>query len=231
MLSTKPKPTPVVDLYNQVRGVVSSKGEFETTAAFNKRAEEALSKFRAHLEETHGSGHVVVIAPIYSKYEPDKGFFDVGANSSIWPITGWSELWPKPYERVNYDVVMVQRDMKPPSTYVGQNVYGAKKDIVVRTGTEYGAALVNMAAKPSSWLRGHFVVEMKPERAASINGKISALIIGDLTVPGAIDGVLRSTPTMQRPFDDTIDQHYVTMTAECGAVVATSTLEMLHRLH
>jgi hypothetical protein len=226
LLNTKPEPNRIVNLYDRVRAGMEPKGQFETTPAYERRTAEALSKLAA-------AGRVVVVAPIYAPYDADKQSFDVGKPSGE-PLTGFSSLSAlrvamfKPHE---HDTVTIDRRERGASEYQGQNAYGATVNITKRTVDDYGVALINLPVKGPNWLRRRFALPMPPERAAAIQGKLSAMIVGDLSRPGLIEETFRTKPTFQSPKEVIADLHYVTMTAACGAIIATETRELLHRLN
>jgi len=212
-LDSKPHPAPIVNLFERVRDAIPAKGEPEAMADFEQRLEVGLLALRTELVGAYGSSRIVIQAPVAARYDPDRGLFDV-RRIAIIPSTGWGEAGPS-IPQPGYDQVVVET----------RPVQSGMQD-------EYGVALVNFPlAKAASWLRAHFVVSMPPERAAAIGGKISVLIVGDLAAPGIVESVFRKAPTRRNPNDVTIKRHYVAMTAACGAVVATSTREVLHRLN
>lgn len=211
-LDSKPHPAPIVNLFERVRDAIPAKGESEAMADSSSASKLACS-LRTALVGAYGSSRIVIQAPVAARYDPDRGLFDV-RRIVIIPSTSWGEAGPS-VPQPGCDQVVVET----------RPVQSGMQD-------EYEVALVNLPlAKAASWLRVHFVVPISPERAAAIGGKISVLIVGDLAPPGIVESVSRKAPTSRNPNDVTIKRHYVAITTACGAVVATSTREVLHRLN
>lgn len=231
ILSARPTPTPIVDLYDRVRGAIEPKEEFETTAAFDARGEGALQKIKLSLIRDFGSGRIVALAPITAPYDADRGSFTIGSRSGM-PITGQNYFQTKAMEQPAFELIAIENRPRTSGEYVAQNAYGAASVVKSETQDEFGVALPDMImAKRTSWLRRHFILPMPPAQAKAIGGKLSILIVGDLALPGVVDGRWRQLPTLQNPKDVTTVKRYVTLTNACGAIVATDTREILDRLN
>lgn len=229
LLARNPASTAIIDLYGRVRAAIPPKGEFETTADFERRAKEQLVGLNAYLAEGGGLGRVVVSAPVMSRYDADKGQFVVGILSML-PMTGLNELQTKSGALLRYDAIAVEGRQTSAGEYVAQNAYGVTRNVASETREQFGVALTNLVQE-TSWLRGQVAIPVKPNRAAEYSGKLSALIIGDLVPPGTVEGYSRVRPTVQNPKDLLINKHYVTISASCGGIIATDTGELLYRLN
>jgi hypothetical protein len=231
ILGSRPTPTPIVDLYNRVRGGIEPKGEFETTGAFELRVEGAIQKIKAALIHDYGSSRVVAMAPIHAPYDADKEFFTVGSMLGE-ALTGSNIFETETSIRQDFELVAVESRPRHKDDYVGQNAYGATRVVRAEKSDEYGIALPELRLiKSTSWLRRRFIIPLPPERAQALGGRLSVLIVGELGQPGAIDGYWRSSPTLQNPQDVTINKRYVALKNACGAIVATDTREILSRLN
>lgn len=231
ILAKNPTPTSIPDVYDRTKAAVQPKGEFETTAEFEQRAQKIFLSLKASSGDPASGGHIVVSAPAISTYDADKGQFQVGL-LSILPITGPNELQTTSGALVQYELVATEGRHVSSGEYLAQNAHGVTRTVISETRDQYGVALANLRpSKNSSWLRGTFTLKMAPKQAAAIDGKLRVLIIGDLTSPGTIDGISRSRPTVQNPMDVLVNKRYVAMTAVCGGIVAAGTGELLHRLN
>lgn len=231
ILESNPKVTPIAELYERASQSIQPKGEFETDAAFKKRVDEALPLLQTWLVSATGTSRIIVAAPIKTSYEADMGYFSVGYVSK-WPITGPNDFPTKVPVPPGFEAVAVESNKRAADEYVGQNAYGATRLVNAEGRDEYGVAILNLRlTTATSWIRPHFIVRMSPEDAAAIGGKLSVLLVGELTAPGILQASVHSKPTLQTPYEVFTNKRYVTINASCGGVIARESGALLHRLN
>lgn len=231
ILKSQPEPTPIIELFTLVQKFIPPQGEFETTTEYLDKLQAMLPALRTSMVTAFGTSRVIAVVPIGTKYEPDVGFFDIRFGS-LFPTTSLRDIRPKPLVQAGYEVVAVESRRVAYGEYNAQNAFGANTTVASETREEYGVALLNLRlAQSTSWLKSNLALQMKPEEAAAIAGKLSVIVVGEVTTPGIIESSARSTPTLQHPADVTTLQKYVTLNAACGAIVARDTRKLLYQLN
>jgi hypothetical protein len=203
-------------LYSELeRRSNESKGEFETTQAFNERmtklqgrpligtiSKDSLIPFTLASENT-------MLNKVTSRYDADKGVLAVSIEMTA-PVVG---------VRMDLDKrsVPLRYDFQPSTSYVGQNAYGAKVTIEKTFANVYELLIENFrdferVPRDSSLTFRHTItanLEMTPAEAMAAKPNLKVLALARLHDPYILKGYLSHKPTVSEPRDTFAVYHYL----------------------
>lgn len=230
------KETPIADLFGQLQRAIRPKGEFETTAAFNDRAQSAIATIESGLTQRNGLDQIVAVhrvPPGNIGYNADTGMLKIHSVLPWNTLFGYRNFVSKDLKSFSPDVdfMPVQTSEARTGSYVGSNAFGATTTVAQYRGTEYGVALME-AKQGESWAkqRDGVTIGVPPDQAQALKGRVGIKVVGKIVPPGWFEGVTGDSPTMRNPTDRSITARYVAINSTCAAVVDLGSGAVLRRL-
>ena len=204
-----------------------TKGEFESTAAFNVRKETAISaKF---LNEFNIDDTFAFVVPVsksrkYSSgitYEFDADtnevrFFALAKNSSLNGIGGPNYKPNYSYKSPKMDQFNVYRRIDSKNTYEASNAYGAKITVNESISSDFGIAVPTIPFL--SYKRSNFYsnpspatqIKMESSKAQKELPSLKAIVVMKLAAPYTVYHFLHIKPTRDSPTEITNKQKFLT---------------------
>lgn len=195
-----------------VSPVLKRKGEFETTADYQKRINSAAN-ISFNDKENIGSTLFFLYKPespysipgLTTQYDADKQVLNVNLEAySVTVDAKLSDSSKGQTEKSYNEVRVLPLELGGSSEYEGSNVYGAKRTVTVSSGTYYSVAIENFKdfkeTKKRSYLPSFNTdINLAPEKAKEAAGNIGFLFVGKLVNPYYSIDTLDAKPTISRP--------------------------------
>ncbi|MBX6376587.1 MAG: hypothetical protein IRZ13_20465, partial [Acetobacteraceae bacterium] len=200
------------------------KGEFETTEAYEARARSAQGRL---------SDDIAVIVPVpehHARYNADRQEMKVSYISGEAVLATDLALGPR-YDSVYH--IIVSQSIRPTGTYTGANAFGRRATVVRQEGNRVGLTFPGLNSSlgwPSGYSSSGIVLRMDPEAARRAKNNFAVMFVGSLKPPFVLTGSIHRTPTIQAPFDTTINLRSLNMDPVCAVLVNRATGEVLRSL-
>ena len=207
-INTKLVGMPLLPTINRLaRASALTKGQFETTAAFQSRRETA-----AGFADFQSGGPLVFTTSVeqsgglsYS-YDADGGVLNLIVRPGQ-SVLSTSDIYGQLTTLV-LDNVSMKADL-----YRAQNAFGAHADVSKVGSTLYGVAFVLplpfVTMHPHQDALPFASIKMSPTQAAREIPKLRAALAMELVAPGVAMRSRRKSPTVDAPIDETTDEKYV----------------------
>ncbi len=191
----------IVPIEKALRGVASryssfspTKGEFESTAAFDKRVHDEISS------NLGGTDQIVAVIPLRDmmKYDADTSVVTIDPVDS----------------RVKENVVTVKvySGINETGRYAGSNAYGATAQVTRETFTQF---FMLFPARGATTIKD----TMPPEAARSLKENGALIIVGSLLSPYIADERAHQRATISDPTDTTYRKFWLAVNPRCAVVV------------
>jgi len=204
-----------------------TKGEFESTAAFNARKEAVISaKFLGDLTIEDTFAFVVPVSKggryssgIAYQFDADISearFFALAKNSSLNGIGGPNSRSSHSYDSPKMDQFTVYHRIDSRNTYEASNAYGAKITVNETVSSDFGIAVPTIPFL--TYKRDYFYsnpapssqIKMESSKAQKELPALKAIIVMKLAAPYTVYHFLHAKPTRDSPSELTNKQKFLT---------------------
>lgn len=181
------------------RAKQGAKGEFETTEAFRKRAQELEQRPLA--DGVPLDSQLAFMATATSAYDADGGKLKC-VIALDWPHLDYSIDFHK-------SAILLKKIIDPTDSYIGQNAFGAKVRVDRYYAREYGVLLAGHGSSSITPRSLEVDVDMNPAAAVKAKPTLRALLIITLESPYIRNGDRLSEPTISDPTDRWVRYRYL----------------------
>jgi hypothetical protein len=184
--------------YIMASGIVSQKGEYETSAEYADRQKSIVLPPQPMAFLLNGRGRFGYGGSIKTAYDADRQVLSIILELFKRTIDG-SDI----YGTYDLDGTILYGDH-----YLGANAYGATADVTQVIAKSYSLAVENgtwlTLRNPGYAMQGAKVtlpIKLSPEKAKDLAGNIGVLLVGNLQTPWVSRSLSVSTPTLENPSD------------------------------